>query len=134
VPPDLKVKAAVMEAEAEAVTVGDGNIGGGSGGGGSSGDNKDKRNDSNGGGTDNNQQLIESCDGNDNGNCNNDSFNNNNNHDNNGNSNSNGNSNGGSSGGRQWRWVVGGSGNERAGLPISLSTNLHSDAAPGVDN
>ncbi len=36
-PPDLQVKAAVMEAEVEAVTVGNGNMGSSSGSGGGSG-------------------------------------------------------------------------------------------------
>jgi hypothetical protein len=49
VPPDLQAKAAVMNAEAEAVTVGDGNTGGGGSGG-----NKDNSGDSDGGCTDKN--------------------------------------------------------------------------------
>jgi hypothetical protein len=61
VPPDLQAKAAVMKAEAEAVTVGDGNTcGGGSGGDGSVG-NRDKGGDSDGGCTDkSNQQSTKS--------------------------------------------------------------------------
>jgi hypothetical protein len=47
-----------MEAEAEPVTVGDGNTGNNGGGGGSSGGNEDNHGNSNGGGTENNLALL----------------------------------------------------------------------------
>jgi hypothetical protein len=54
VPPDLQAKAAVMKAEVEAVTVGDGNMGGGGSGG-----NEDNGGNGNGGCTaKNNQQST----------------------------------------------------------------------------
>jgi hypothetical protein len=58
-PPDLQVKASLMEAEAEAVTVGNGNMGdGGSSGGGSGGDKDNCGGNRDGGGTENNLGLI----------------------------------------------------------------------------
>jgi hypothetical protein len=94
-PPDLQAKAAVMKADAEAVTVGDGNTGGGGSGGG-----KDNGSDSNGGCTDkNNQQSTKSVGSH--GNKNDDGDSDEDNYDNDGDGGG-----GGSDGGRRWRWAL----------------------------
>ncbi len=91
--PDLQAKTAVMKAEAEAVTVGDRNMGGGGSGG-----NKDNGGDSNGGCTDkNHQQTTKSCDGH--GNKNNNGDSDDDDYDNDGNG-------GGGDGGPRWQWAL----------------------------
>ncbi len=57
-PPDLQVKALLIEAQSEAVTIHNGNMGNGGGSGDGSGGDKDNGGNSNGGGTEKNLGLL----------------------------------------------------------------------------